>query len=202
MKRPLLSLSVFSAVFFGIILFSIIFGGYSSLYRAQNRIGDAKGNVIVECWKRQALIPELVAMAGESEVLKEMVPLDKVDGAAKKAKTISEQINSKIIPEKKLIEAFEKSQVRLSQEIISLINGLKKDAKIGKSPDFLSLEKKFNDLEIIVFYKGTRYNKEARYFNTRKSIFPGFLVAKLFGLDQINYVEITTDLFKPEKLRS
>ncbi len=202
MKRPLLSLSVFCAVFFGIIIFSVIFGGYSSLYRAQNRIADAKGNVIVECWKRQDLIPELIAMAGESDALKDNPHLDEVDGAAKEAKTISEQINSKIIPEKELIEAFEKSQVQLSQEIISLITGLKKDAKIGKSPDFLALEKKFNDLEITVFYKGTRYNKEARYFNTRKVIFPGFLIAKLFGLDQINYFEITTDLFKPEALRS
>ncbi len=201
MKRPWFSLSVFGAVFFGIILFSVIFGGYSSLYRAQNRIGDAKGNVIVECWKRQELIPELVAMASESEVLKD-IALDQMDGAAKEAKTISERINSKPIPEKELIEAFEKSQIRLSQEVIRLVTGLKKDAKIGKSPVFLTLEKKFNDFEITVFYKGTRYNKEARYFNTRKSIFPGFLVAKLFGLDKINYVEITTDLLKPEKLRS
>jgi LemA protein len=202
MKKPWLSLAAFCAVFSGIIIFCVIFGGYSSLYRAQNRIGDAKGNIIVECWKRQDLIPELVAMAGESEVLKDMAHLDQVDGVAKQAKTISGRINSKTIPEKELIVAFEKSQVRLSQEIIGLITGLKKDVRIGKSPDFLTLEKKFNEFEITVFYNGTKYNKEARYFNTRKVIFPGFFVAKIFGLDVINYVEITTDLFKPEKLRS
>lgn len=215
MKRPLLSLSIFSAVFFGIILFSVIFGGYSSLYRAQNRARDAKILVTVECQKQLDLLPDLVAMVRKTDSFNRLDPnnsnqthldqahLDQLEQAALKTKTILTRINTPKKPlEKELIRAFEESQVHLSQEIIGLVMGLKKEDKLKKSQALINLEKKFNDLEIAVFYHSTQYNKEAQYFNNRKSIFPGFLIAKLFKLEKLHIYEINTDLFKPEKLRS
>jgi len=215
MKRPLLSLSIFSAIFFGIILFSVIFGGYSSLYRAQNRARDAKILVTVECQKQSDLLPDLVAMVRKTDSFNLVDPnnsnqanldqahLDQLEQAALKIKTILTRINTQKKPvEKELIRAFEESQVHLSQEIIGLVMGLKKEDKLKKSQALIDLEKKFNDLEITVFYHSTQYNKEAQYFNNRKSIFPGFLIAKLFKLEKLYIYEINTDLFKPEKLRS
>ncbi len=215
MKRPLLSLSIFSAVFFGIILFSVIFGGYSSLYRAQNRARDAKILVTVECQKQLDLLPDLMAMVRKTDSFNRIPPnnsnqahldqahIDQLEQAALKTKTILARINSKRDPlEKELVLGFEESQVHLSQEIIGLVMGLKKEDKLKKSQALIDLEKKFNDLEITVFYHSTQYNKEAQYFNTRKSIFPGFLIAKLFKLEKLHIYEINTDLFKPEKLRS
>jgi hypothetical protein len=219
MKRPLLSLSIFSVVFFGIILFSVIFGGYSSLYRAQNRARDAKILVTVECQKQLDLLPDLVAMVHKTDSFNldpnnsnqtnldqthlDQTHLDQLEQAALKNKTILTRINSLATPlEKELISAFERSQIQLSREIIGLVMGLKKEEKLKKSQVLIDLEKKFNDLEITVFYHSHQYNKEARYFNTRKSIFPGFLIAKLFNLEKLHIYEINTDLFKPEKLRS
>ena len=211
MKRPLLSLSIFSAVFLGIILFSVIFGSYSSLYRAQNRARDAKILVTVECQKQLDLLPDLVAMVRKTDSFnldpnnlnQIILDLDQLELAYLKIKTILNQINTLKKPLKKeLIQAFERSQVHFSQEIIGLIMGLKKEEKLKKSQALINLEKKFNDLEITIFYRSTQYNKEAQYFNTRKSIFPGFLVAKLFKLEKLHIYEINTDLFKPEKLRS
>jgi len=215
MKRPLLSLSIFSAVFFGIILFSVVFGGYSSLYRAQNRARDAKILVTVECQKQLDLLPELMAMVrktdsfnridpnNSNQVLLDQARLNQLEQAALKTKAILTRINSVTTPlEKELISAFEESQVQLSQEIIALVIGLKKKEKLKSSQALIDLEKKFDDLEITVFYHSHQYNKEARYFNNRKSIFPGFLIAKLFKLEKIHIYEINPDLFKPEKLRS
>jgi hypothetical protein len=220
MKRPLLSLSIFSAVFLGIILFSVVFGGYSSLYRAQNRARDAKIMVTVECQKQLDLIPDLMAMvrktdsfnlsdpnnsnqASLDQALLDKASLDQLEQAGLKTKEILTRINSVTTPlEKELISAFERSQVQLSQEIIGLVIGLNEEKKQKGSRALINLEKKFNDLEITVFYRSTEYNKEARYFNTRKSIFPGFLIAKLFKLEKLHIYEIDSDLFKPEKLRS
>lgn len=215
MKRPLLSLSIFSAVFFGIILFSVVFGGYSSLYRAENRARDAKIKVTIECQKQLDLLPDLIAMVRKTDSFNHINPnnsnqtnldqkkLDQLEQAALKTKTILTRINSVKPPVKKeVILAFEESQIHLSQQIIGLIIGLKKDAKLTSSQALIDLEKKFNDLEITVFYHSHQYNKEARYFNTRKSIFPGFLIAKLFGLEETHIYEINTDLFKPDNLRS
>ena len=215
MKRPLLSLSIFSAVFFGIILFSVVFGGYSSLYRAQNRARDARILVTIECQKQLDLLPDLMAMVRKTDSFNRINPnnsnqtnldqkkLDQLEQAALKTKTILTQINSVKPPVKKeVILAFEGSQIHLSQEIIGLIIGLKKDAKLTPSQALIDLEKKFNDLEITVFYHSHQYNKEAKYFNTRKSIFPGFLIAKLFKLEETHIYEINIDLFKPDNLRS
>lgn len=210
MKRPLLSLSVFCVVFFGIIIFCVIFGGYSSLYRAQNRIGAAKQLVTDECQKQLDLLPELVDMVRKTDSFNgidsnlNQANLDQIRQTALEAKTILTQIDSRETTplEKKLILNFEESQVKLSREIIGLITGLKKDDSLKSSPAFIGLEKEFNDLEITVFYNSHKYNKEARYFNTRKSLFPGFFVAKLFGLDKVHFFEITASLFTPEKLRS
>jgi len=215
MKRPLLSLSIFSAVFFGIILFSVIFGSYSSLYRAQNRARDARILVTIECQKQLDLLPDLVAIVRKTDSFNRLNPnnsnqtlldqakLNQLEQAALNTKTILIRITSKKEPLKKeLVLAFEESQVHLSREIIGLIIPLKKEENLKSSQAFIDLEKKFNDLEITVFYHSIQYNKEAQYFNTRKSIFPGFLIAKLFKLDKIHIYEINTDLFKPEKLRS
>jgi LemA protein len=214
MKRPRLSLIVFSTVFFGIILFSVIFGSYSSLYRAQNRVQDSKVLVIAECQKQLNLLPELISMARETKTFNvdpnnsnqgnlDQAVLNHLDQTATEAKAILTRINPPTPHlEKEMILTFEQSQIRLSQEIIGLIKGIKKDKHLNTTSSFVDLEKKFNDLEITVFYTGTKYNKEVRYFNQRKAIFPGFLIAKLFGLENIQYFEITTDLFKPERLRS
>jgi len=207
LKKPLLSLIIFSVVFFGIILFSVIFGGYSSLYRAENRARDAKIWVTVECQKQLDLIPDLISLARKTDDFNPSGPnqadLKKIEQTALKHKAILTQITSRKSPlEKELVLTFEQSQVQLSREIISLINGIKKDNKLGASQEFQTLEKKFNDLEITVFYHSHQYNKEAIYFNYRKSIFPGFLIAKLFGYDEIYIYEISTELFKPENLRS
>jgi len=207
LKKPLLSLVIFSVVFFGIILFSVIFGGYSSLYRAENRARDAKILVTVECQKQLDLIPDLISLARKTDNFNRINPnpadLKQIEQTALKHKTILTQITSQKAPlEKELVLTFEQSQVQLSREIIGLINGIKKDNKLRSSQEFQSLEKKFNDLEITVFYHSHQYNKEAIYFNYRKSIFPGFLIAKLFGYDEIYIYEISTDLLKPENLRS
>lgn len=215
MKRPLVSLSIFSAVFLGIILFSVVFGGYSSLYRAQNRARDAKIMVTVECQKQLDLLPDLITMVRKTDSFNRIDPnnsnqarldqarLDQLEQANLKTKKILTRINSVTTPlEKELISAFERSQVQLSQEIIGLVIGLNEEKKQKGGKALINLEKKFNALEITVFYRSTEYNKEARYFNTRKSIFPGFLIAKLFKLEKLHIYEINTDLFKPEKLRS
>jgi hypothetical protein len=230
MNRPLLSLSIFSAVFFGIILFSVIFGGYSSLYRAQNRARDARIRVTVECQKQLDLLPDLIAMVRKADAFNRIAPgdsdqtqqdqthqgealldqarlnqahLDQLDQAALNTNTLLTRMNSQKNPlEKQLVLDFEHAQVDLSQAIIGLVDGLKEDKKFKESQALAVLEKKFDDLEITVFYHSIQYNKEARYFNTRKSIFPGFLIAKIFNLEQLYLFEINADLFKPANLRS
>jgi len=209
MKRPWLSVAAFCAVFFGIILFCVIFGGYSSQYRAQNRTEAAKELLALDCKKRLELLPELVSMARKTGALEfidpfnlDKVHLDQVTETARTASDILTRVHSKGPLEKELVLDFEQSQVELSRKIACLIKGIKDHETLKASPDFIDLEKKFTEFESAVFADTHRYNREAHYFNTRKEIFPGFLIARLFGLEETFFPEITASLFTPQKIRT
>ncbi len=204
MKRPLRSLTVFCAVFFGIILFCVILGGYTDLLRAQNRIGENKELVITQCQKRMDLLPGLITIAGklqssQGNSINNSDQVAQLKETTTNATAILSRVNSATAPLKKeTVEAFEQSQVRLGQQIAIVITALKDiDAT---NTDVLGLEKDFQQLGISVWVTSNRYNKEAKYFNDRKNMFPGFLSAKIFGLDKTRFFEITASLFKPETL--
>ena len=192
--------------FFGIIIFYVIFGSYSSQYRAQNRTEAAKKQLALDCEKRLELLPELVSMARKTGALEFIDPVnldkvnfDQVTETAKTAEGILTRIHSKGPLEKKLILDFEKSQVQVSRKIATLI---KDHETLKKSADFIALEKKFMEFEFTVFTDTHQYNREANYFNTRKEIFPRFLIAKLFDLEEIFFPEITAGLFTPQNIRT
>ncbi len=193
MEKSWLPLAGLCSVVFGIILFSIIFGGYSSLIRAQKRINSAKSFMIDECEKRFDLLSDLAAMAKGTALQDLPVKIQKPD---KKASLILTQINSIKTPVKKeLIEEFEHSQTRLTQDINVLITEFKKNPSITASNKFSVLQKNAEQIQNTILYACSRYNKEVRYFNKRKKMFPGFLIAKLFELDKFYFYEIAIACF-------
>jgi len=221
MKRPLLSFAIFCSLLSGILIFCVVAGGYTNLLRAQNRIGAAKGLVTTQCQKRMDLIPELIAMAQKIQSQKspessnsdqstlnpvntdrvniDQINIHRVKEADKKAKIILARINSMEHPmDKELLLVFEQSQVRLGREISLLIQELKKNEAIKTFPDLTALEYDFEQLGITIFVSSSRYNKEARYFNHRKTGVFGSLIAKLFGFEKTHFFEITASLFQQE----
>ncbi len=207
MKRPWLSVALFCFVLSSILIFSILMGGYSNLVRTQNRIGATKDYMTEQCQALLDLVPELISISRGAQPAGTGDPahgsqtdLNQVNGLAQEARTKLDQINSQEkLLEKELISAFEHSQVQLSRALNTLILELNNDEKIKASQAFIDLEKKIKNLEIMVFQISGRYNKEVRYFNQRKEVFPGSLVAKLSGMDQIRFLEITASLFEPAK---
>lgn len=204
MKRPMLSFAIFCSIFFVIIMFCVLLGGYTNLLRAKNRINSYKDLVTTQCQKRLDLLPELIKLTqGQSSSIAPSYSADTklITGSAEKAEAILAKINSSQTPiEQDTIQAFEQSQVQLGHEISAFIGRLKEDKRIKGSPALFGLEEEFEKLKIAVWATSHRYNKEARYFNDRKEIFPGSIVAKLFGLENTHFFEITTSLLKPKDL--
>ncbi len=212
MKRPLLSFTIFCSIFFFIIMFCVMLGGYTNLLRAKNRINSYKELVTTQCQKRLDLLPELIELTkgptssvatpdSANTSANTSADAKRITGAAEKAEGILAQINSSQTPlEQDTVKAFEQSQVQLGQKISALIDSLKENKSFNGSPALLSLEEEFEKLKIAVWATSHRYNKEVRYFNDKKEIFPGFIVAKLFGLENTHFFEITTSLLKPKNL--
>ncbi|MCD4719302.1 MAG: LemA family protein [Desulfobacula sp.] len=197
MPHRWLQFAGFCFVFFGIILFCIILGGYTSFWRSQNRIEDSKSILTDACQKRLDLLAGLIEMAkkNETQTYKPMI-----SQTAQKANRILQQVISQKTPlERNLIKEFEVSQLKLTFQLKALSTQLKESLDKNYSKQFAALRNQFNTAQDNLFVARQGYNDEVNYFNTRTTAFPAFLFAKLFGFDEMEYIEISKDLFLPAR---
>lgn len=184
MKKEWYTLAGICSVVLGIVLFSVIMGGYTSLIRAQSRINAAKKMMTEECDKQLKLLPDLMSLAGDS------APPDlvrQIEETAGQIPPLLTDINADKAPlDPGLVKAFEGLQTRLSRDTSILV----REIQAGNET-----VKQYEELMLSAAYITKRYNKEVRYFNGRKTVFPGFVVAKLFGLDALHFPEIAPDSF-------
>lgn len=181
------------SIVMAIVLLCVIFGGYSSLWRSQNRIRASKDLLTEACRKRQNLISKLDAFTDSSEFSQAAARL-KSD--ARKADKILEQIIlTDPLVEKDLIKALETSQTDLSSDLATLFSSLELKLPKEKLEKFITLRKEFSSAQDNIFVARKYFNKEVAYFNNRTAVFPVFLIARLFGFDEIKYTGISEDVF-------
>jgi LemA protein len=193
MGKQWMNFVLFSLILVGIILASVIFGGYSSLHRSEGRIDITKGFFLDSCQSRLDLLPQLLDFLKESEA-KEM--LTKLKQAGKEASTVLHYAASqKSSLDRVLTLKLEKSQSVLTKELIKTFFKLEQSNSKKSTEAFQAIKKQFFSAQNKVFAEKMRYNTEVRYFNRRTKIFPGFLIAKLFGFNKSEYFELSKDLF-------
>ena len=192
-KKPWMMFAAICAIVMGIVLFCVIMGSYSSLLRAKGRINKGKSLLIAECEKRTGTLEALTAMAGESL---EPKLLDTMVENGKKCPAILNRMEETKLPlEPELVLAFHTTQGRLSQDISFLIRKLNQNSVIGESKEFKDLKEAVKTHQDILDLATRRYNKQVRYFNQRKLVFPGFLIANWFHLDQWTFPELDPEIF-------
>ena len=124
--------------------------------------------------------------------------LPAINQTAQKATTILKQVIShEHQPEKNLINEFEISQTKLTLELVQLFTQLQTSLDKDAVKQFSAVKKEFYIAQDNLFVAMKRYNTEVNYFNARTTVFPGFLIAKLFGFNKIKYTGISTDGFLP-----
>lgn len=179
------------SIVMAIVIFCVIFGGYSSLWRSKNRIKASQNLMTDACLKRHALLPGLDAFTTSAEFSQASAQLK---SAAEKADLILKQMISEEPPvEKELISAFETSQTALSSNLVELFASLEAKLPEAEMEKFSVLKKEFISIQDHIFVAKKRFNREAAYFNNRSNVFPGFLIARLFGMDHLVYIGISND---------
>ncbi|SDU60949.1 LemA family protein [Desulfobacula phenolica] len=200
MLEPWLKFTGICSVVMAIIVFCVIFGGYSSFVRSQNRIEASKSLLTDACQKRLDIVPELVEIIKTSRI-KTSIP--SINQTAQKAAIILKQVIAhESAVENALIKDFELSQTQLTFHIKQTLSQLealvdKNSSQYVSSQQFSALKKQVDTTQDNLFVIQKRYNKEVAYFNLRTKVFPGFLIAKLFGFNKIHYTSISKDLFLP-----
>ncbi|MCD4743052.1 MAG: LemA family protein [Desulfobacteraceae bacterium] len=182
----------FSLVLTAIILFSVVFGGYSSLHRSEGRIETTKVLFLNACQSKLDLLPQLLDSIKESEHKEILVKLKKT---SKEAVAVLEHAISQESPlDRTITLRLETSQEALTKELAKLFAKLDQSQNKGNTDSYKTIKKQLFAAQDKVFYEKTRYNTEVLYFNSRTKIFPGFLIAKIFGFDKSKYFELSKDL--------
>jgi len=194
MSHRLLQFAGFCFVFFGIVLFCVVLGGYTSFWRSQNRIEASKALLTDACQNRLDLLPELIEITKKNK----MQAIDpEINQAAQKAMTILQKtITQKTPLEKDLIKEFEISQSKLTVQLKDLFTQLEGSSD-KNFQQFKAVRSLLFAAQNNLFVTKKRYNDEANYFNTRAAAFPTSLFAKLFRFNKMKYIEISKDLFLP-----
>ena len=183
----------FSLILVGIILTSVIFGGYSSLHRSEGRIEITKERFLNTCQIKLDLLPQLIDSLQESEPKETLAKLKRTSGKA--GIVLHHAISQKSPLDRVLTLKLESSQYALTKELAKLFLKLEQSQNKSGTESLKAIKKQLFSAQDKVYTARTVYNTEVSYFNRRTKIFPGFLIAKLFGFNKSEYFELSKDSF-------
>ncbi len=196
MQNPLMKVFAFCSVTAAIILFCVIFGGYTSFYRSQNRIEFSKKALVDSCRERLELLPALSAFMTKSVPDS---PLS-MDQDLKKADALLMDVLQQSLPlEEQMTKDLETSQTELTAQIKEAFDLLKPVSDQESMEVFESLKLKFFKAQDNLYIAKDQYNYEVLYFNMRTRSFPVSLIAKLFKFDKIVYYPFSDQAFLPAR---
>ncbi|WP_300462369.1 LemA family protein [Desulfobacula sp.] len=185
----------FCAVFMGIVLFCVAAGGYTSFYRSQNRIDGTKAYLTDTCKERLDLIPGLIEITKKSLP---QYPTQEISQTTERATHILQYVISEgKLVDKDLVKDFEDSQMKLTAQLKNLLT--QSDVHLDKtySRQFADMKNQLITAQNNLFVTKKRYNDEVAYYNTRKTAVLTSFFAKLFGFDQVHYIELSNEPFLP-----
>lgn len=195
MSKPIFTVIIFSLILLVIILCSVIFGGFSSLYRSQNRIESAKVILMDTCQERLELLSRMTEFSETEQVQSDSNTWDQ---DIETTKLLITKLRNQ---EKPLEEAQTRAFVSLQNDIGLAIKDrfLHLDSIYGQknNPGFELLKKDLSKIQDKLFTDKKRYNYEVSYFNRRVKGFPLFIIAKLFNFDGIVYYPLADYAFLP-----
>ena len=188
MKKPWFTFAGICSLVFGIVIFCVIFGGYSSLLRAQSRINKAKLQLADQSGLMLDRVKELVSLADPGDEIGRSLT-----DTAQTADKIVHQVRSSGDPiDPGLLKNFEIIYQQLNQKIPAVTDRIKMAGK-HPSDQMDRMTESMNESQAAVFITAKRYNKQATYFNTRTKVFPGFIIARIFNLDKLHFQEIAVE---------
>jgi LemA protein len=196
MQNSSLSALALASIATAIVLFCVIFGGYTSFYRSQNRIEDSKTALVESCRERMLLLP---ALSGFLERVSPDIP-PPMDQPLEKANALLMGVLQQERPlGEEMTKEFESSQTGLTMQIKGIFARLKDISGPKNLEEIESLRQKFFKAQDNLYVAREKYNYEITYFNRRVQSFPVSLIAKLFGFHEIIYYPFSDQAFLPAR---
>jgi LemA protein len=188
---------LFCAVLMAIILICMVFGGYSSFVRAEQRIVGTKAVLTDFCRERMSLLSQLDGFLRQRNIPQgSIITADTLQQAG----AILDKIKGSESPlDQQTIHEFEASQRALGEYLRESFNRLPEIAD-GQSRDRVAeLRRQLVQAQDNIYVAHRNYLEEIDYFNSRLESFPVAYIARLFGFDQSGYYPPSEQAFLPAR---
>jgi LemA protein len=171
-------------VLYGLIVLGLLIalvlwavGIYNGLIRLRNLVQEAWRQIDVELQRRHDLIPNLV---------------ETVKGYAKHEKETFEEVtrarNMAVAPGSSVAEQAQQENV-LTQALGKLFAVAEAYPELNATQNFQQLQQELTNTEDRIAAGRRFYNANVRELNTKIEVFPGNLVAGMFGFTRADYFE-------------
>lgn len=159
-----------------ILIIAVVF--YNRFVRMRNEVRNALGNVDVYLKKRYDLLPNLISVvkkyaAHEKELLSQITALRSQAGSLKSAE-------DRLANDKEFTAAMKGFMVNVEAY-----------PDLKASENFGSLQRSLNELEAQLAAARRSYNGAVTDYNTSTQMFPGNLLAGMFGFGSIDLIEVS-----------
>jgi LemA protein len=173
-------------------------GIYNGLVGLEQGVNEKWAQVQNVYQRRADLIPNLVETvkgfaAQERNVLTEVTEA--------RARATGVQLTPEALNDPKALERFQAAQGQLSGALSRLLVVVERYPELKSNQNFLSLQSQLEGTENRIAVERRRFNEAVRDYNTRLSLFPGTIVARLAGFRPKVFFEAAPDAATPPKVK-
>lgn len=168
-----------------VVLFVLIYtaGVYNNLIKLNEVINESWSQVENVYQRRSDLIPNLVeTVKGYAKHEKET--LNSVIEARSKATSID---TKDLQNNPQSFQAFQESQANLTSSLSMLLLIVERYPDLKANKNFLELQSQLEGTENRIAVERKRYNESVKQYNTTLMLFPGNVIANIFGFHNREY---------------
>jgi LemA protein len=196
MKVLIIALVVLAVVVLAVGAWAV--GIYNGLVGLDQNVNEKWAQVQNVYQRRADLIPNLVETVKGFANQERSVLTGVVEA---RAKATSIQLTPEVLNDPKAMERFQAAQGQLSGALSRLLVTVERYPELKSNQNFLSLQSQLEGTENRIAVERRRFNEAVREYNTRLSLFPGTVVARLTGFRPKAFFEAAPDAATPPKVK-
>jgi LemA protein len=170
----------------------------NQLVRVEQGVNETWAQVQNVYQRRADLIPNLVETV-RGFAAQERTVLEEVTKARASASSI--QLTPEALNDPRAMERFQAAQRELGGALSRLLVTVERYPELKSNQNFLALQSQLEGTENRIAVERRRFNEAVRDYNTRRRLFPGSLVAGMFGFQPKAFFEAVPDAATPPKVK-
>lgn len=196
MRAGLVALVVIAIVLVAIVGWAVSVN--NSLVRLEQDVNAKWAQVQNQYQRRADLVPNLVETV-KGFATQERTVLEEVTRARASASSI--QLTPEALNDPRALERFQAAQAQLSGALSRLLVTVERYPELKSNQNFLALQSQLEGTENRIAVERKRFNESVQAYNTQLRLFPGNVVAGMFGFRPKAFFEAAPDAATAPKVK-